>query len=400
MTVGPAGETRTDAKPAIVGILLDATAVPLDRGGVGRYVDALVAALETPFYLACQARDADYYASIAPAAVILPQSRRLESTAVRFAWEQLVLPVIAARHRVGVVHSPHYTMPLFSRAKQIVTFHDATFMSDPSVHSPLKRSFFSSWIKVSSRLADAVIVPSYSAASELARYVKRPAAGFDVAHHGVDSSIFHVPGAEEISEMSSATGLDGRGWIAFLGTLEPRKNLPALITAYAQLARGAESADETPFPRLAIAGGAGWETGITEAVSQVSRPGQVMLLGFIPTNRIRAFLGGSLFVAYPSLGEGFGLPVLEGMASGAPVLTTRMLAIPEVGGDAVEYTDTNSSAIEIAMKSLISDEGRRRVLAARGIERAALFTWRNSAIIHEAVYSRFIPPVVEETAAA
>ncbi|MHB1173131.1 MAG: glycosyltransferase family 4 protein [Lacisediminihabitans sp.] len=374
-----------DDSPSAPRVLIDATAVPANRGGVGRYVDALVAALNTPFYLACQAGDAEYYSHIAPSATVLAQSPRLRSIPARLLWEQTGLPRLARRLDVDVIHSPHYTMPLLTRRSRVVTFHDATFFSDPVLHTPTKRRFFSAWIRLSSRLANAVMVPSRSTAAELARYVSRKESDFEVAHHGVDTTTFYPPDPAEVRRTAEALGLDGRRWIAFLGTIEPRKNIPALVKAYAALA-GSWRGEPDDFPRLALAGAMGWETKLESALDRVRPPAEVMRLGFIPTEQLHAFLGGAVLVVYPSLGEGFGLPVLEAMACGAPVLTTRALALPEVGGDAVEYTDTGS--MEASIAALLLDDERRRELAIAGPARASHFSWSANALAHEAVFAR------------
>jgi glycosyltransferase involved in cell wall biosynthesis len=374
-----------EARPA--GVLVDATAIPADRGGVGRYLDDLVAQLDGPFVIACQARDEVHYRRLAPAATVIPQHPRIESVARRLIWEQLSLPRIARRARVGVIFSPHYTVPVFSRTKRVVTFHDATFFSDPGVHTSTKGRFFRAWIRLSSRLADAVVVPSTATASELARYIPRSVSGFDVAYHGVDRDRFHQPTPAEMATAATTLGLDGAPWIAFLGTVEPRKNVPALVAAYRQLV--AEWQEPWgPVPSLAIAGGLGWETGLDAEVARTSAPATVRVLGFIDLDLMRGFLGGATVVSYPSLGEGFGLPVLEAMACGAPVLTTRRLALPEVGGDAVAYSEPDSPSITEGLRALMADPSLRTRLATSGIERSKRFSWRESAKTHQAVFAR------------
>ena len=359
-------------------VVVDATALPEDRGGVGRYVEGLLGALATELVIVCQRRDLVIFQRIAPAATVVPIRSVWRSTPLRLLWEQLVLPGLARRHHADVLHSPHYTMPLLARLPVVVTFHDATFFSDPGVHSTLKRFFFRAWIRVSARRAAGLVVPSAATESELRRYVEL-FAHVTVAHHGVDTGVFHPPTAESIDEVSRLVGASQ--WIGFLGTLEPRKNLPALVTAYARLSRG-----RGEVPTLALAGGRGWEQELDSAEESVVAPGRVVRLGFLPVDLLPAFLGGSVMVVYPSLGEGFGLPVLEAMASGAAVLTTRRLALPEVGGEAVAYSEPDSDALERAISDLLADEGAGSELRKRGIARASLFTWDASAKRHVDAY--------------
>lgn len=358
---------------------MDATALPADRGGVGRYVEGLLGALTGEVVIVCQARDREVFERIAPATTVVPIGSGWRFTPVRLLWEQLILPGMARRRRVDVIHSPHYTMPLLARIPVAVTFHDATFFSDPEVHSAMKRVFFRTWIRISSRRAASIIVPSAATESELRRFVSLDPTPVVVAHHGVEAAVFHPPSTGAIAQMRELVG--GSDWIGFLGTLEPRKNLPALVNAYARLARrGGE------LPVLALAGGAGWERQLDEAERSVTAPGRVVRLGFLPLALLPAFLGGSELLVYPSLGEGFGLPVLEAMASGAAVLTTPRLALPEVGGDAVAYCEPDSDAIETAISALLADKPARAELRARGVVRAGSFTWAASAERHLEAY--------------
>lgn len=368
-------------------VLMDVTAIPPTRAGVGRYVDALVAAFDRPVFIACRASDAAHYGSIAPLATILPQ-HGIESIWRRLLWEQFVLPGVARRAGAQVIHSPHYTMPVFSRLRRVVTFHDATFFSDPKVHVGIKGVFFRAWIRLSRRLATAVIVPSAATASELDRFVpqRRDAAPYVVIHHGVDPTDFRVPTATAVAEISDALDL-GEEWIAFLGTVEPRKNLPQLLKAYSLLARDWDPS-LGPVPTLALAGAAGWGADLAPDIAAVDRRGTVKRVGYIDLAQIHAFLGGARLVVYPSLGEGFGLPVLEAMACGAPVLTTRRLALPEVGGDAVAYSDVDAASIQEALRELLTDPDALASLSSRGLVQAAKFTWQACATAHIEVFDR------------
>ena len=363
-------------------VLLDATAIPGDRGGVGRYVDGLVAAYPHELVIVCQQRDAEHFAVIAPRARVLAASAGIRRVPVRLLWEQFALPAIARRAGVAVIHSPHYTTTLLTRIPRVVTFHDATFFSDPGVHRRVKRVFFRTWIRLSSRTAG-IVVPSAATETELRRYV-RISAPVTVAPHGVDRAVFHPPTPEEIADFARRQALDD-GWIAFLGTLEPRKNIPALIGALNQVARRRGAAGQTT-PSLVLAGAPGWDLQIDKVIAAAAAT-TVRRTGYLPLSELPALLGGAVFVAYPSLGEGFGLPVLEAMAVGAAVLTTPRLAIPEVGGDAVAYSEPDEGSLSAAIESLLEDPQRRSRLRLAAGERAAGFTWERCAESHAWAYS-------------
>jgi len=370
-------------------VLVDATAIPPDRGGVGRYVDELVRALDTagtPVTIACQARDAERFRRSCPGSPVVPVAG-IESRARRLLWEQLRLPALARRSGARLVHSPHYTIPLATRRKRTVVFHDATFWSDPGVHTSAKRRFFPAWMRLSRRRADVIVVPSAATARELGAHLGG-GTEYAVIHHGVDHERFRPPSAEAIAATRQRLGLPER-WIAFLGNIEPRKNIVALVEAYGEVAAGWNGA-AGELPVLAIAGANGWDVDLAPSIARVPAPGRVLELGYLPLEDVPAYLGGAVLVAYPSLAEGFGLPVLEAMACGAPVLTTRRAAIPEVAGDAAEYTEPDAPSIAAALRRLLADPARRAELGRRGVERAAGFTWAATAAAHRALWDRVL----------
>jgi glycosyltransferase involved in cell wall biosynthesis len=366
-----------------VRVLLDATAVPGDRGGVGRYVDELVPALARTgidLVVACQPRDTEVYGAVAGVDVV-PAPGLTAGRPGRMAWEQVGLPALARRTGADLLHSPHYTMPRRPGLPVAVTLHDATFFSHPQLHSPLKARFFRAATRAAVRRAAVLVVPSQATGAEVARFAGAPRGGFQVAYHGVDAGVFHRVGEAEQARVAATLGLDGRPYIAFLGTLEPRKNVPALVGAWTDAVAGTDDP-----PALVLAGGRGWDTDVDPAVAAVPPSLRVVRPGYLPLGDLAGFLAGARFVAYPSLGEGFGLPVLEAMACGAAVLTTRELALPEVGGDAVAYCGTSRAEIAAGIRGLLDDDARRRDLAARAVERAASFTWDASAAAHVEAY--------------
>jgi glycosyltransferase involved in cell wall biosynthesis len=366
-------------------VLIDATAVPADRGGVGRYVDSLVAALDDDgarLAVVCQPRDAQLYGRLAPTARVVPAERVATRTA-RLTWEQTSLPVLARRLGAQVLHSPHYTMPLANSVASVVTLHDATFFTDPALHSAVKARFFRAWTRASLRRATLCVAPSYSTAAELVRVAGADRRSVHVAHHGVDTEWFHLPSPEEVAAFRGRFGLGRTPYIAFLGALEPRKNVPTLIRAFSRACR-----DLPRPPALVLAGQPGWDTGVERALDVVPHRLRVIRAGYLPLEQLAGYLGGADVVAYPSLGEGFGLPVLEAMACGACVLTTRRLSLPEVGGDAVAYTGVGASAIAALLSELLDDPARRSALSAEAQLRAKDFPWAASAAAHREAYAR------------
>lgn len=360
-------------------MVVDATAVPADRGGVGRYVDELLPALcaeGADLAVVCQAGDEAHYRRLLPGVELQSAPPAVSRRPVRLAWEQAGLPVLARRLRADVLHCPHYTMPLAARLPVVTTLHDATFFTHPDLHLPVKRQFFRAWTRLSLARAARCVTPSAATREELVRVAGARRDRVDVAHLGVDADRFHVPSPAERAAVREHLGVDGP-YVAFLGTLEPRKNVPALVRAWNAL---------PDAPALVLAGGKGWDTEVDRAATEVAPGRQLLRPGYLPLDLLAGFLGEAEVVAYPSLGEGFGLPVLEAMACGAPVLTTRRLSLPEVGGDAVAYTEPEATAISAALGALLGDPARRAELAAAGRARAATFDWRSCARAHLAAY--------------
>ena len=205
----------------------------------------------------------------------------------------------------------------------------------------------------------------------------------DVAYHGVDHSLFHRPSPEQVRAVSDRLGLHGKPYVAYLGGLEPRKNVPALITGWA-----AAVTDLPDPPALVLAGGSGWSEEVDDVVAEVPAHLRLVRPGYLRFSDLPGYLGGALVVAYPSRGEGFGLPVLEAMACAAPVLTTHRTSLPEVGGDAVAYTEPDADSIQAGLRALLDDPVRREALGTAGHARALEFTWAASAEAHLASYLR------------
>ena len=375
-TTGPSGPR----------VLVDATAVPADRGGVGRYVDGLIAALcagGADLAIVCQRADAERYGRLAPAATVVPGPAAIAHRPARLAWEQTGLPMVAQQVDAQVVHSPHYTMPLRSGRPVVVTVHDATFFTEPDLHSSVKGTFFRSATRTALRRASRVVTPSKATRDELVRVLDADATRIDVAYHGVDQSTFHVPTDAEKARVQARLGLAGQSYIAFLGMLEPRKNVPGLIRGWVKACEGRELT-----PALVLAGGSGWDDTIDATIAEVPSHLRVLRPGYLRFSDLPGYLGGATLVAYPSHGEGFGLPVLEAMACGAPVLTTNRLSLPEVGGDAVAYTEPDPDSIAASLTALLDDPARRAALGRAGHERSLEFTWAASAEAHMVAYSR------------
>jgi glycosyltransferase involved in cell wall biosynthesis len=364
---------------------LDLTAAPRQLGGAGYYMVELVAALARHGELALDAFVRDEHRNRvgerAPTCRLHAGGSDLRP--LRLAWEQAVLPLRVRQAGVDILHSPHYTMPMMAGVPVVVTFHDATFFSHPFLHQPVKVRFFQAAMKLSARRAARIVVVSESAREGILAHTRANPAIVDTVSEGVDTLSLHPPTKEELAAFRSRYHLGGP-WIAFLGTLEPRKNLARLVRVFSKVAPEWEGA-------LVLAGRKGWAFEELERGLASAPAGRVRVLGYIGSAERRCLLGGAEVVCYPSIAEGFGLPVLEAMACGTPVMTSNVSATAEVAGEAAELVDPlDEGGIETALRHLLADEARRRALRTAGLARASTFTWDATAKKMVEVYRRAV----------
>ncbi|GAA4637085.1 glycosyltransferase family 1 protein [Actinoallomurus vinaceus] len=369
-------------------VLVDATGVPADRGALGRYADGLIGALhraDADLAVVCQRSDEERYGKLAPKARVVAGPTAITHRQARLTWEQTSLPFIAQQVGAQVIHEPYYSIPLRPGMPIVVTVHDMAYFTDPEAHNPLKTTFIKAATRTAVRRATRVIVPSKATRDEIVRLLGADPTRIDVAYHGVDHTIFHPPTEEERRHLSDRLGLHGHPYIAFLGALEPRKNVPNLIRGWVEAV-----ADLERPPAMVLAGSGGWDDELDAALADVPSRLRLIRPGYLPWPSLPGFFGGALTVALPSRGEGFGLPVLEAMACGATVLTTHRASLPEVGGDAVAYTEPDAEGIAAALRALIDDPERRGRLAEAAHARSREFTWAASAEAHMAAYQRAV----------
>jgi glycosyltransferase involved in cell wall biosynthesis len=372
-----------------VKVSLDVTAVPETPAGAGRYTIELAAALarrdDSRLVVLARRTDAERWRQLAGGRLDVlassPSARPL-----RLAWEQLALPRVLRRARPAVHHSPHYTMPERSPVPVVVTVHDCTYFDHPEWHEAAKVRLFRRAIRVAARRAGALVCVSETTARHL-ESVCRVSVPVVVAPHGVDHDRFRaapgVPGADDA--VLAQLGLDPRRrFVLFLGTMEPRKDVPTLIRAFGTL--GDDERDLT----LVLAGRRGWGTGpVDQALAASRHRDRIVSTGYVPDAAVPALLRKAAVVAYPSLAEGYGLPALEALACGAPLVTTRGTAMAELSGEAATLVaPSDPDGLADALRAVLEAAGgpesaRRREI---GLARAAACTWERSAERHVEAY--------------
>jgi glycosyltransferase involved in cell wall biosynthesis len=264
-----------------------------------------------------------------------------------------------------------------------VTIHDLGYLAFPEAHTARRRLELDLTTRWSLRAARRVIAISGATRDDLVRHYGADPARVSVVHHGLSAAFQPTPDPDVLARYD----LDAP-YMLYVGTVQPRKNLTRLIEAFAMASvlieqqSAAADAGHTPqAPLLVIAGRMGW---CTEAIEQRAAAlgvgGMVRFLGYVPDADLPALLSGALAFLFPSLYEGFGMPVLEAMACGTPVLTSTTSALPEVAGNAALLVDpADTDAIAAAIARLAADTGLRADLRARGLTRAAQFTWERCA---------------------
>jgi glycosyltransferase involved in cell wall biosynthesis len=296
---------------------------------------------------------------------------------VRLGWEQVGLPRVVRSVGAEVHHGPHYTMPLALGVPAVVTIHDLSFFTHPEWHQRTKVAFFRAAIRTSARRAAALVAVSAATAARLHELV-RPRVPVHVIPHGVDHRRFGPDDPGEDEAARARTGVTPP-YVAFLGTLEPRKDVPTLVRAFDRIA------GSRPDLSLVLAGARGWGVdAVDEAVAGATHKDRIRLLGYLPEGDMPAVLRGAAAVAYPSLEEGFGLPVLEALACGVPVVTTSGTVMEEVAaGAALLAQPGDERDLAGALEAALDGGGDRRRL---GLEVAARHTWSASAAAHTEVY--------------
>lgn len=293
----------------------------------------------------------------------------------------------------SLYHSPNFFLPPFP-GRTVVTVHDLSHHLHPQFHPPARIEYMRRMLPGSLRRASHVITVSESARRDLIAHLGYPAERVSATALGV-SPAFHPRAPQDIAPILARLGVQPQGYSLYVGTIEPRKNLDRLLDAYEAL----PEALRLRCP-LVMAGSPGWRSEHTHArMARAATVGWLHYLRFVAQADLPALYAGARLFIYPSLHEGFGLPVLEAMASGVPVLTSNQSSLPEVAGDAallVEPADTQ--ALAQALARALQDGAWQRQAASAGIERARQFTWQRCIDATVRVYARLLEQPLQRPA--
>lgn len=269
-----------------------------------------------------------------------------------------------------ILHSPNYILLPFD-GPAVATIHDLSYLHYPQHHPYERIAFMERHMPRTLAQAHAIICDSEFVRQEIITLLNVPADKVTAIPLGVDR-LFHPRNPAEVHPIRARYHLADLSYLLAVSTLEPRKNLSRLLVAYARLPEGLR----TRYP-LVLVGAKGWLTAdLEKQIGPLERTGQIRRLGYVPQEDLYLLYAGAYAFAYPSLYEGFGLPLLEAMASGIPTLSSNCSSLPEVAGEAVLLIDPEDiDALTVGLERLLSDESWRTWASIRSLEQAQHFSW-------------------------
>ncbi|MCL4459347.1 MAG: glycosyltransferase family 4 protein [Chloroflexi bacterium] len=311
---------------------------------------------------------------------------RLSDRTLTIIWHRLglPLPLDLLIGRVDVFHSPDFVLPPLRSGARVLTIHDLSFLLFPEYHDEGLRTYLERAVPASLTRADQIVAVSENTKNDLICLLDAPPDRVEVVYNGLDERFAPVRDASTLSDVRKRCRLEAP-FILNVGTIEPRKNLSRLIQAYAELL------GEPGFEhQLVIAGKRGWlYDEIFDKVDELGLSKKVRFLGYVPEEDLPALYSLADLFVFPSLYEGFGLPLLEAMACGTPVIASTSSALPEVVGDAgLLVKPTDVAGLAEAMGRTLSDRDLRQDMVRKGLERSKRFTWRGAAEKILRIYQR------------
>ncbi|MBN1203065.1 MAG: glycosyltransferase family 4 protein [Anaerolineae bacterium] len=376
---------------AVIGI--DYTAAHEQGAGIGRLVRELIHAL------AAQDDQTPYRLFVAGAT----QKTLPPAPGPNFAWHptrvtplwfariwhraQFPLPVELFTGRVRLYHATDFALPpTLPGTRTLLTVHDLSFVRAPETAVPVLKAYLDTVVPRSVRRADHVLADSQATKDDLAELYGTPPEKITVLLSGISAEFAPETDDAARKAVRERYNIPGQPYIFSVGTVQPRKNYARIMQALAALGPAFEDV------HLVIAGGRGWlDSPIYRAVDELGLAERVHFTGFARDEDLPALYSEAACLAYPSLYEGFGFPVLEAMACGTPVVTSNVSSIPEVAGDAALLVDPyDVEVLAGALRRLLTDETLRADLVARGFEQAARFTWARTAQQLRVVYRQIL----------
>ena len=363
----------------------DATSAVRQGGGIGRYTRELLRALAAADTLSNYRL---FFASRSHPHPLPPLPSNFHVTPLPLddiwlvrVWHRarLPLPVNWLTGPIDLFHSPDFTLPPVRRGtRTLLTVHDLSFIRDPESATPVLRHYLNAVVPRSVARADHVLADSQATRADLVELYRTPAEKISVLYSGVHESFQPVTDPATLAAVRARYGLGDAPFVLAVGTLQPRKNYVRLIQAFAAISN---LQPRTSNLHLVIAGDKGWRyDAIFAEVEKLGLGDRVRFPGFVADADLPALYSAARVLAYPSIYEGFGLPMLEAMACGTPVVASTASCMPEVAGDAALLVPpTDVDGLAAALDLALTDEALRADLIVKGRARARQFSWAKSA---------------------
>ena len=307
-----------------------------------------------------------------------PTNNRL----IRIAWEQSVLPLVSRRLKIDLLHGMAFVTPRLAPCATVVTVYDLSFIYFPDRYPSLQRIYLTSQTRRSCRQARHVVTISNSGKEDVHRLFGVPLDQISVILPGVDPR-YYPRSEEEIAEFRARKNLPSR-YILHVGTLQPRKSIPTLIKAFAQLDRSDLD--------LVLVGGKGWAyEEIFAMVRELDILERVHFTGYVPDGELPLWYNAAALLVFPSVYEGFGLPVAEAMACGTPVIAADTSAIPEAAGAAARLFEAQDAAgLSDHIEAVLDDPNLTATMRENGLQQARQFTWERAGRAMTNVYRKVL----------
>ena len=373
-------------------VLIDLTQIPKQKSGVGIYGLNMVKQIarldfENCYYLLIQDDDDSYdHLQRTKFTIIKVQSRFFRILILRCFLEQFIIPLIIIQKKIDIVHSLHYSFPLVKMgAKKVVTIHDMSFFKFPEYHKSIKKFYFRFFIRRLPRMADRIISISHSTRKDFIAVTGADPDRIAAIHLGKLNWSYCKFSDKMIDSIKLKHGIQGP-YLLNIGTIEPRKNLKALITAFRQLLKSDKNY------KLVIAGKRDWGyKDLCRLVKELDLKNKVIFTGFIAEEDKPYLMKGAKLFVYPSHYEGFGIPVLESLSLGIPTITSNVAAMPEIANDAaILVNPDDSQEIYRALRLLSDCEDLCKDYSDRGLKQAKKFSWKKTALKTVAIYREIL----------
>lgn len=373
-------------------IAVDYTAAVNQTAGIGRFVRSLITAAveidQRNRYVLVHARpNAGAVLDFPSAENVTRRQLPIPERLLTILWQRAKLPVPLDLFTgaIDLFHSPDFVLPPLRTARTILTVHDLAFLLFPECAHEALREYLLRTVPPSARRASFIVADSENTANDVICLLGVPPERVAVVPGGVDARFQPVEDPTRRQMMRQRLGVGNAPYILFVGVIEPRKNLQGLIEAFELI----KQHHKLPH-KLVVVGRKGWlSEGIYEKFESSPVRDDIIFPGFIADEELPTLYSAAAALAMPSFYEGFGLPLLEAMACGTPVVSSNAASLPEVVGDAGPKVDPNDvEALAESLAQVLTDESLRAANRARGLERAAQFTWRAAAKRLLDVYER------------